>query len=591
MISLKIYAKKVGAINLDGIILNESDMMLNEAYKDVIVNGNPSTLLEGISRILSYDRPMISFMESAALESMYDELKDGATSQSTLDFQKELPAYTPYFTPSEYRDLFPNKDIADYDYVILHDCNKYFKAISSLYEMKEKDPYTEQACNNKLLELGWNPYIDPTYISMTCARNRQIKWLKENKSPITIVDVSKFSSEVVEESVKDSILEPIYICLSYTGTIFGDIINWWKKSTYSHSALSLDEKLDKMYSFNRNVQTGESGFMEEGIQDYKNPKMNNDANLCVIGVFVSKEQKKKIKETIEWYKKNKKLSSYSFKNIANIVFNRTTESVYSLQMVCSQFVGNILKIANVDITRKANNLVAPQDFVYTASPENKVYILYEGLKSKYKPSQIKNKVNALLRSVNKAFPKIDKKNLALMMKNPTLESFLIKSDDKFTDHILTETIGMLTPSSVIMEAKRIPVGFTKKGDIYIDTPKDLEAEYQEAHKLLSVYDESNIQGIKHELARLFWVVSIIDKRISKIDDKNSKEYKDLIHLKARAMNDFTKYMKIVNKEEKNFDFTNYLKHTEYYDKTVVIGNDTLKYSGSFIKKAISLLGL
>ena len=110
MISLKIYAKKVGAINLDGIILNESDMMLNEAYKDVIVNGNPSTLLEGISRILSYDRPMISFMESAALESMYDELKDGATSQSTLDFQKELPAYTPYFTPSEYRDLFPRSE-------------------------------------------------------------------------------------------------------------------------------------------------------------------------------------------------------------------------------------------------------------------------------------------------------------------------------------------------------------------------------------------------------------------------------------------------------------------------------------------------
>ena len=57
------------------------------------------------------------------------------------------------------------------------------------------------------------------------------------------------------------------------------------------------------------------------------------------------------------------------------------------------------------------------------------------------------------------------------------------------------------------------------------------------------------------------------------------------------MNDFTKYMKIVNKEEKNFDFQEYLKHTEYYDKTMIIGNDTLKYSGRFIKKAIRSLGI
>ena len=151
-----------------------------------------------------------------------------------------------------------------------------------------------------------------------------------------------------------------------------------------------------MVSFNRDLKTGEGGFFIEGIQDYKNPK-TGDADLCVLGLFVTEEQKKKIKEVIDWYQKNKRFTHYSLGNIANIVFNRTTESVYSLSMVCSQFVDNVLKLANIDITRKANNLVSPEDFLHVASDENKVYIVYQGLRSKYSPKAVKAKMDSILR--------------------------------------------------------------------------------------------------------------------------------------------------------------------------------------------------
>lgn len=582
------------------IILNESDINMKNTYSEVMKEGSYN-ILESFANILSYGGDsVVSFMESAALDSMYREITEGYAKISKSDFANDLPVFTPYFTPTEYRNLFPDKDISDFDYIMIQDPVAYRRALENLYRVMKNAPdgKTIEKCQNKMLELGWMPQAEPTLANMDYARTRQLVWLKNNKPQIQFIDVRNLEgTESIEEATSSKkitpikALEPIYICLSYTNTFFGNIINWWKKSKYSHSALSLDEKLDKMATFNRDVKTGESGFFIEGIKDYKNPK-TGDAELCVLGLFVTKEQKKKIKETIDWYLRNKRITYYSFSNIANIVFNHTTESVYSLSMVCSQFVDNILKLANLDITKKSNNLVSPEDFLHIASEKNRVYIVYQGLRSKYNPRKVKAKMDSILRyqSKNKV-PKITAKEVAISMKNPTLDSFLVEcTDDKDKQSILSEAIQLITPTSII-EAKRIPVGFTKKGDIYIDTRKDLEAEYQEAHKLLSVYDESNIQGIKHELARLFYVVSIIDRRVNKIDDKSSVEYKDLIKLKARAMNDFTKYMKIINKVEKNFDFQEYLKHTEYYDKTMIIGNDTLKYSGSYIKKAMKLLGI
>lgn len=582
------------------IVLNESDISIKDTYLNVLSDGKYN-ILESFAAILSYggEEKVVSFIESAALNSMHREISEEYYKISEYHWDFDLPEFTPYYTPTEYRNLFPDKDISDFDYIMIQDPIMYRRALENLYRAMKNavDGETIKKCQDKMMELGWMPQAEPTLVNMGYARTRQILWLEKNKPKFQFIDVRDFNgTESVEEVASTKItpiksLEPIYICLSYTNTIFGNIINWWKKSKYSHSALSLDEKLDKMASFNRDVKTGEGGFSIEGIQDYKNPK-TGDADLCVLGMFVTKEQKRKIKETIDWYQKNKRLTNYSFKNIANIVFNRTTDSLYSMSMVCSQFVDNILKLANLDITRKSNNLVAPEDFLHVASENNKIYIVYQGLRSKYNPKVIKAKMDSILRFQSRNnIPKLTVKEVTSSMIHPTLDSFLVEcvgNEDK--QSILEEAIELIAPSS-IMEARRIPVGFTGKGDIYIDTKKDLETEYQEAHKLLTVYDESNLQGIKHELARLFYIISIIDRRVGKIDDRSSVEYKDLIKLKARAMNDFTKYMKLVNKEEKNFDFQEYLKHTEYYDKTMIIGNDTLKYSGNFIKKAINLLGL
>lgn len=59
----------------------------------------------------------------------------------------------------------------------------------------------------------------------------------------------------------------IYIVLTYTGTILSKIIRIYTRAEFCHVSLSLDKRLNKMYSFGRlnpyNPFIG--GFVHEGI--------------------------------------------------------------------------------------------------------------------------------------------------------------------------------------------------------------------------------------------------------------------------------------------------------------------------------------
>ena len=69
--------------------------------------------------------------------------------------------------------------------------------------------------------------------------------------------------------------------------------------------------------------------------------------------------------------------------------------------------------------------------------------------------------------------------------------------------------------------------------------------------------------------------------------KDDDQYKPIIDLRARVLNDFKKYMKVVLKKEPEFNFNEYFKASEYYDSSIVIDNSTMKFLGSLIKKIIS----
>ena len=73
--------------------------------------------------------------------------------------------------------------------------------------------------------------------------------------------------------------------------------------------------------------------------------------------------------------------------------------------------------------------------------------------------------------------------------------------------------------------------------------------------------------------------------------KGDPNYKKFIDLRARVLNDFRKYFKIVLEKEPDFDFAAYFQKSEYYNGNIIIDNSIVKFTGALIKKFIESLGI
>jgi hypothetical protein len=247
-------------------------------------------------------------------------------------------------------------------------------------------------------------------------------------------------------------------------------------------------------------------------------------------------------------------------------------------------------MANIDHTHKSSNLVTPGDFEHL-NEKMKVFTVFKGNKKSYKRREVDKKIKTLEKiNTIKQLNVMESADLLKHISSGLIENFFTCDTENIYIHESLKNIReMLTiePVIVVREFKS-PVRFTDLGELSIDLPKNLQNEYNEAHKLLSLYDVTNLNGIKHEVARLFYLNGIIEKKLKRVK-KTDKDFKTYMDLRARILNDYSTYFKIIKQAEPTFDFMDYLKGTEYWNKTVTIDGSTLKYTGAYIKKAIELL--
>ena len=535
-------------------------------------------------------RKLESLSQSSIYESVVTEsIIEDHPYNKDYNYDNDIPSITPFLTYEEYCNVNGEDSILNpIDYITIKDQKKYYQVIHDLQNMIGTDK--ESIAIEQLLKLGWNPMVEFSHENIKYAREKQIKWLNE-RYQLDFINLSNYNTNIEEKSeldLEDEVtLEPVYIVLSYSGTFFGKIINKWTNSSYSHAGISLSATLSEIYSFNIYPEKHENGLVIESLDDY-NDKSGN-ANILVMAIFVNPIIKKRLEKNLKWYMMNQKSTKYSIKNIVRIVFNRENNSSYSLQMVCSQFVDMILKMSNINITNKPSNLVSPGDLFKSTDRAN-IFILFEGKKRNYDFRKIEQNVLSLQKNLQLDQLNVVKPDIVIRKVNDNLiENFNLDCENKEYSTILKEmrNYSMIKPSIVFNEFK-LPIRFTEKGSIYISAPEDLELEYNEAHKLLYSYNETNIQGIKHELARLFYINSILEKKIKKMKSTDPNKNK-LVELRAKVLNDFYTYMKIVTSIEKEFDFSEYLKSTDYYNKAVEIDNSTLKYSGKYIEQAVKII--
>lgn len=158
-------------------------------------------------------------------------------------------------------------------------------------------------------------------------------------------------------------------------------------------------------------------------------------------------------------------------------------------------------------------------------------------------------------------------------------------------HNRANTIYHKSMTSKLLQEKSIGFEFDARGNLFVKNflkNKSYQSIYMESHRLLMEYDRAkNIEGMKYELAKMYYLNLKISEDLIKQD--RTKKDKELVKIRARVLNDFHKYLKVVLKNDKQFNFSNYYQRSEFCDDSFVITAPTLKHAGKYAKIAMKVL--
>lgn len=158
-------------------------------------------------------------------------------------------------------------------------------------------------------------------------------------------------------------------------------------------------------------------------------------------------------------------------------------------------------------------------------------------------------------------------------------------------HNRANTLFHRSITAKLLQEKGIGFEFDNKGNLFVKNflkNKNYQATYMESHRLLMEYDRAkNIEAMKYELAKIYYLNLKITEDLTKQD--RTKKDKELVKIRARVLNDFHKYLKVVLKGDKQFNFSNYYQRSEFCDDSFVITAPTLKHAGKYAKIAMQVL--
>lgn len=451
-----------------------------------------------------------------------------------------------------------------------------------------------------LLELGWNPEIKFTNKARLMTKEFA-KYDILSSTQTRIIDLREFQVDETETKTilesGEKFLKPIYVVLVEGTSLFSAAIKSFTKSDYSHAAIAFDPSLKQMFSFNISKTT--TGNLGGGFSIESISSLRDDKKINVFAVLLKDKDFNKLKSFVEDLYANMRNTRYNFKNIITLMLGIKSNNTNN--MICSQFVDRCLKLAHMDFSKKASNLVSPADIKRSMgkSRRRNIYNLFEDLKKKYSPNKIKNIINSLLikeplvesQSLNyqneKDYTSVLLSNIGNISRLSEMRSQMNIVCDPLVKKILESVVFDSITGKVYCEAKEFPIQFDNDGNLLIKDLKriDFNAEYAKSHTLLKEYEETNnIEGIKYELSKLFMMNCLIEEKLH--SPKNDKDVKALNDSRARILNDFKYYMDIVGRAEPSFNFTRYYEDSPFNRGTTKINRSTMTFVTKMIKEFI-----
>lgn len=141
-------------------------------------------------------------------------------------------------------------------------------------------------------------------------------------------------------------------------------------------------------------------------------------------------------------------------------------------------------------------------------------------------------------------------------------------------------------TSIFNEVKQFPIEFDKDGNLIIykacTGTLAFGDEIDDSVQLLESYrNQSNIEGMKYEIAKLWYINDCIEKKLKK--RLSNDQYKELIDNRSVCLNSFKYNLEYIMKSEKGFNFSDYYNSTPFSDNSVKITSNTIDYTIKTIK--------
>lgn len=541
-----------------------SDQALNN-FRDTIAMESADDLQLLVRKLDCLCPHKSSLYESHVLESYGDKIKIGKKT-----YRADIPGVVPFLQYDEYvnnpNGIDTRKIVGGmFPYILSYD----ERPVERYHELEEA--YRNNDIN-KMLEMGWNPVVKPTMKTLEEARERQIKYLDEHY-PIRIYDISDYTTAITHEALFEAEMEkekngesskslkPIYIILSTKSseTVFSKVSNkLFYDKEYSHVGVSFESTMQNIYTFSSVGKANLNRMRVDSIDDYK----YETGTVRVIGFFVRKEIYNKMKDAMRLYMSQQDNSPYSFDNAFALVADTPRLKGRSLSMICGSFLDSMFKIANVyDQLAGMKNPNAKIHF----------YILFTGNPKGYKSREIEKKVKVLQKNLDFNTLNFFEPDLVLgNIQYKLLENFNMKTSDSRINAVLEQIREILTPTDAYLEASTI----------------DPEVEIQgiaDSYKLLSTYGDTEIEGMKREVAHIIYSVTRLNdyKSDMKSNDPKLSSINQAIDLGKRC---FLNYIGVIKTMEPEFDIEEYIKGTPYADELKTVDRSLFKYDSLNISK-------
>lgn len=363
----------------------------------------------------------------------------------------------------------------------------------------------------------------------------------EGKLYIMTLDKKDFVDRINEETIT-------------VNEVLGDIVNGvnpYSKKTFYH--ISFDDSLDgkvlkpRIPTWITNKLKENEDFIKEleklkdsnsddgyGFEEYKTPRvcLSNSIEGCLNAIINEKGKLTLHDKTLYVYTPEKPISEYK---------------------------------------HKTNKQILKDGDIFDANTTNEMWIL-EPVKMKYVGSIVVDKITG--EQKKKFANNKNKTNIQYKYKWHWFHKIKYRYDDEKNKFVKEQV-------SILNEVKRFPIEFDKEGNLIIYKARvgslAFGDEIDDSVQLLQAYrNASNIEGIKYELAKLWYINDCIEKKLKK--RLSNEQYKELIDTRAICLNVFKSNLDYVMKAEKGFNFSDYYNSTPFSDNSTKITANTLKYA-------------